>query len=73
MELVELEQENVVAARQNLELQRDRFEIGATTSLDFRDAQVNLARAESSLITARFQARIARLAVEKLVGDLAIQ
>lgn len=72
MELVELEQQNLVAARQNLELQRDRYQTGVATSLDFRDAQLNLLRAQQSLTTARYQARIARLQLEQLMGTLEI-
>ncbi len=72
LELVALEQENVIAARQNLQLQQDRFEIGATTSLEFRDAQVNLIRAQTELIVARYQARITRLEIEQLTGRLVL-
>jgi len=72
LELVELEEQNVIAARQNLELQQDRYTIGAASSLEFRDAQVNLIRAESLLITARYQARITRLEIDQLTGKLKI-
>ncbi|MEJ2544040.1 MAG: TolC family protein, partial [Calditrichaceae bacterium] len=37
-ELLQLEEENVIAAEQNLKLQQDRFDIGTATSLEFRDA-----------------------------------
>lgn len=70
MELVRLEQQNVVAAEQNLELQQDRFQIGATSSLEFRDAQVNLSRAQTTLIVARYQARITALEIQQLTGEL---
>jgi len=72
MELLLLEQQNVEAARQNLELQKDRYQIGTVTSLEFRDAQVNLARAETALIVSRFQARISRLEIEQLIGKIEI-
>jgi len=54
LETVEIEKQNVIAARQNLTLQQDRYRIGAADSLDFRDAQVNLARAQNTLIMASF-------------------
>jgi outer membrane protein TolC len=72
MELVELEQQNVIAAEQNLMLQQDRYQIGSATFLEFRDAQLNLARAQITLIAARFQARITRLEIEQLIGNLQI-
>ena len=73
LRLVELEEQNVRAAEQNLQLQQDRFLLGATTSLDFRDAQVSLNRSRTALIVARFQARISRLELEQLTGSLVIE
>jgi len=73
VEKVKLEDENVVTAEQNLELQKERYSIGASDSLDFRDAQVNMVRANSSLIVARYQARITLLEIEQLIGKIEIQ
>lgn len=70
--LVKLEMQNTQAAEQNLQLQQDRYNIGTSTSLEFRDAQVNLTRAQTSLIAARFQARIAYLEIEQLIGRIEI-
>jgi outer membrane protein TolC len=73
VELMKLEEQNVIAAQQNLQLQQDRYQIGTSTSLEFRDAQVNLLRAQSTLIAARYQARISRLEIEQLIGRLEIE
>jgi outer membrane protein len=73
MELVALEEENVIAAEQNLQLQQDRYQIGTSSSLEFRDAQVNLARAGNALIVARYQARISRLEIDQLIGNIVIE
>lgn len=72
LETVEIEEQNVIAARQNLTLQQDRYRIGAADSLDFRDAQVNLVRAQSTLIIARFQSRVTLLEIQQLIGKLEI-
>lgn len=69
MELIDLEESNVIAAQKNLQLNQDRYSIGAASSLEFRDAQVNLVRSQSTLIVARFQARITRLELEQLMGN----
>ncbi len=69
MELIDLEEQNVIAAEKNLQLNQDRYDIGAASSLEFRDAQVNLIRSQSTLIVARFQARITRLELEQLMGN----
>jgi len=72
-EVVILEEQNIEAARQNLDLQRERNNLGIANSLEFRDAQVSYARAQTSLITARYQARISRLEVDQLTGVLRIE
>jgi len=73
VEKVQLEDENVVTAEQNLKLQKERYAVGASDSLDFRDAQVNMVRANTSLIVARYQARITLLEIEQLIGKIKIE
>ena len=71
--LVEIENQNVQAANQNLEIMTDRYEMGGATSLEFRDAQLNLNRAKTNLITARHQTRIAHLEIQRLTGSLSVE
>ena len=73
IEKVRLEEENSGTARQNLELQKERYATGASDSLDFRDAQVNYARAQVRLIVARYDARISLLEIQQLIGQLKIE
>jgi outer membrane protein TolC len=73
LDLVAIEEKNVKAAEQNLQLQSDRYQIGSATSLEFRDAQVNVVRARSTLIAVKFQARIARLEIDQLTGRIAVE
>ena len=73
LELIRLEEQNVQAATQNLQIQQDRYAIGAASSLEFRDAQVNLNRAQTALITAQYQARITRLEIDQLSGILELK
>ena len=71
-ELVALEEENTEAARTSLALNEESYRAGASTSLEFRDAQLALARARSALIVARYEARLARLEIERLTGMLPV-
>jgi outer membrane protein TolC len=73
IEIMKLEEQNVIAARQNLQLLQDLFDVGAASSLEFRDAQVNLARSQSSLIAAKFQARILRIEIDQIAGILTLE
>lgn len=72
LEKISLEELNVTAAEQNLELQKERYETGTVNSLEFRDAQINLSRAQSDLVTAKFQARITILELQQLTGNIEI-
>lgn len=73
IELLQLEDENVIAAEQNLKLQQDRYNIGTASSLEFRDAQVNLTLAQNRQISARYQAKISRLEIDQLIGTIEIE
>ena len=73
IEITQLEEENVVAAQQNLRLLQDLFQLGAASSLEFRDAQVNLTRSQANLISAKFQAKLLRIELDQLAGLLTIE
>lgn len=72
IEITGLEEENVIAAQQNLQLMQDLFQVGAASSLEFRDAQVNLARNQANLIAAKYRAKFLRLELDQLAGLLTI-
>jgi len=72
IEKLKIEQENINAAKQNLELQRDKLETGTANSLEFRDAQLNYVRAENSLINAKLQFKIAEYELKQLTGDIPV-
>lgn len=72
LEFIDLEVQNVEASRQNLQLQEDRFDTGAASSLEFRDAQVNFSLAQTTLLSAKYQARIALLEIQQLTGEIRV-
>ncbi len=72
MEKVSLEKQNLDTAYQNLQLQKQRYETGASDSLDFRDAQVNYAQARVRLIVSRYDARISLLEIQQLIGNISL-
>jgi outer membrane protein TolC len=58
----------VVVARENLRVQEERYQAGATTILDLITAQVSQTEAEAALVQARFTTRLALAAVEAILG-----
>jgi outer membrane protein TolC len=62
--------ENLVAARESLRLAQVRYEAGAASQVEIRDALLNLTRAELSLLQARIDAIIARADLNRAVGGV---
>jgi len=59
---------SVAAAEEDVRVQQQRYNIGASTLLDLITSQAALAQAKQSLIQARYDYRIARAQLEALIG-----
>jgi len=70
LRLVELERQNLDAAAANVEVALERFRLGTITSVELREVQEQLIRAESRLLTARFEAKQAETELLRLSGQL---
>jgi outer membrane protein len=68
IEIININEENLEAAREEYRLAEERYRIGSGTQLEVREAQVNLTRAEQSLVAARYNARITQAQVENALG-----
>lgn len=66
--LVELEEQNVEAARANATVALERFRLGVSTSIELREVQRALIDAESRLVSARFEAKAAEIELQMLAG-----
>ncbi len=67
-EIIEINQENLEAAKEELRLAQERYQIGAGTALEVREAQVKLTRAEETLIAAKYNALITLAQLDNAVG-----
>jgi outer membrane protein len=68
---IALEERNLEVARRQAEAAQERFRVGASSSLEFRDAQQKLLSAQSRLASARQSAKQSELALKRLAGVLA--
>ena len=57
LDIIEINRLNLEAAREEYRLAKERYQVGAGTSLEVRESQVNLTKAEETLIVAQFNAR----------------
>ncbi len=67
---IALEARNLEVARMQAEAARERYKLGASSPLEFRDAQTRFLDAAGRLITARQSAKQAEAALLRLSGDL---
>lgn len=69
-EISTLNKDNLVSAEEDLRLAQERYRVGAGTLLDVITAQVNLTRAQSTLVRAKYDAKIAEAQLEAAMGTL---
>ncbi|QDE69169.1 MULTISPECIES: TolC family protein [Myxococcus] len=70
LEAARLAAQNVEAAVQGLDMQEARFRAGAGSTLEVRDAQLSLTRAELALLENRIDVEIARYSLLRAMGAL---
>jgi outer membrane protein TolC len=69
-QIVAVNDSSVVLARENLNIERERYRLGATTFIELRQAEENLANAVFAAITTRYNLKIAETELLRLRGDL---
>ncbi len=68
LEMIKINRENLDAAKEELRLAEERYQIGAGTALDVRDAQVKLTRAEETLVSTEYQAQLLLAELDNQMG-----
>lgn len=68
LEIVEINKKNLEASREEYRLANERYRLGSGTSLELREAQVNLTQAEQILVTAEYNSIINYLELQESVG-----
>lgn len=66
--ILKLEEENIVIARENLRIVQETYKLGATTFIQFREAQRSLEEAQNRLIGVRYAAKLAETELQRLKG-----
>jgi len=70
LEILQLEEENVSVAKENLDLAIEQFKLGVLSPIEFRDIQKNYTTAQSRLSSARYSAKISEKDLLKQSGTL---
>ena len=69
-EISAINNDNLVSAQEDLRLAQERYRVGAGTLLDIITAQTSLTRAKSTLIRAKYDARISEAQLKEAMGTL---
>lgn len=69
-QLLALEEENIMLAKENVTIALERFRQGVSTNLELREAQKSLEDAYNRLIAARYNTKLAETELLRLKGDL---
>lgn len=69
-ELSRFEEENLKAARENMELAQESLNLGLMSALEFRETQRRLSNAKLRLITSEYNAKINETELLRLTGSL---
>ena len=66
--ILAMEKISVEQAEENLKIALRKFELGAITSVEFRDIQLQLIRSQSNILNAQFEIRMQELELKRLAG-----
>ena len=62
--------QNVITNQNNFERSKEQFQLGRITSIEFRQAQINLLNAQTNKNLAKYDAKLAELQLLQLTGQL---
>ena len=70
LKILTLETENILLARENLDVAFERFRTGLSTSLELKNAQYSFQNAEARLVQAQYDAKMSETELMRLNGEL---
>jgi outer membrane protein TolC len=69
-EMIAINELNIESAREDLRLAQEMYRLNSATLLEVLDAQVTLTRAQSNLITTKYDAKIVEAQLALVMGTL---
>ncbi|MGB3608517.1 MAG: TolC family protein [Psychroserpens sp.] len=68
--IFQVQKNNIITAQNNFDRTEEKFKIGQVTSIEFRQAQLNLINAELSRNQAKYDAKVSELTLLQISGEL---
>jgi len=70
LQVLDLQKKNISTAKNNFERSSEQYKLGQITSVELRQAQVNLLNAQTSKNLDKYDAKLAELELLQLTGQL---
>lgn len=70
LHLVQMEEQNLGFARENLEIALERYRLGSLSGLELREVQKSLLDAEERLISVKYQTKLAEISLLQISGKI---
>ena len=71
IQLLNLEKQNVINARENHEIAKERYMLGDISGIEMREAQKSLLDAEERLISVEYQTKLCEISLMQISGEAA--
>ena len=68
--VLEAQQQNEITSKHNFDRTQERYKLGQVTSIEFRQAQINLLNTTNSVSNARYDAKLIELELLQLTGEI---
>ena len=68
--ILKAQEQNIITSQNNFDRTEEKYKLGQATSIEFRQAQINLINTKTSLINAKFDAKLIELDLLQLSGQL---
>lgn len=72
LELIELERENLIAAKENYEIAMERYLLGDLPGIEMREAQKNLLDAEERILAAQYNTKLCEISLQQISGNVSV-
>jgi len=70
LNIYKIQEQNVLTNQNNFERSKEQFQLGRITSIEFRQAQINLLNAQTNKNLAKYDAKLAEIQLLQLTGQL---
>ena len=70
LEVIKLETQNLIAAKENYEIAMERYLLGDLPGIDMREAQKSLLDAEERILTAEYNTKLCEISLMQISGNI---